>query len=294
MPTDKPLVSVCVITYNHQDYIGQTLDGILRQKTGFPFEIILSDDRSTDNTPDICAKYASRFPQIIRYTRRERNVGIFRNFFETLKEARGEYVAICEGDDYWTDDYKLRKQVSILEEKPECVLTYHNAIVADGKEKKLFINLNNGCRKVGIQSLLWQWLIPTASIMYRNDAFFLPEDCPAFINGDYLLELLLKTKGDFYYDSSIMSVYRYHAGSASEQLNRNRLSLYKGLVDLLTYCKRLYPQEQQKYFDSPIAKYNKEIAGIEKHLRYPFLKYLDWRHYKRKLFKALRIKRENP
>lgn len=112
-----PLVSVCMITFNHEKYISEAIDGVLMQKTNFPFELIIGEDCSTDYTREIIRKYEKENPNIIRIITSEKNVGIFNNLIRTLKVCNGKYIALCEGDDYWTDKYKLQKEIDILEKE---------------------------------------------------------------------------------------------------------------------------------------------------------------------------------
>ena len=113
--TVAPLISVCVITYNQADYIAQTLDSILKQKTAFRYEIVIGEDLSKDATKAICETYAERYPSVIRLLETPKNFGGVGNLVRTIKACRGKYVALLEGDDYWTDDKKLEKQIAQLE-----------------------------------------------------------------------------------------------------------------------------------------------------------------------------------
>ena len=121
----KPLVSICVVTYNHQNYIKQCLDGVLMQECNFEYEVLLGEDNSTDTTRKLCIEYAERFPDKIRLFLHDRSNVIYINgkptgrfnFIYNLKQAKGKYIALCEGDDYWTDPTKLQKQVDFLEKK---------------------------------------------------------------------------------------------------------------------------------------------------------------------------------
>lgn len=112
-------VSVIVVTYNQEDTIGRTLDHILSQQTGgIRFEIIIGDDASTDGTESVCHRYAEAFPDRIVYVRRSVNMGVTANYFDCIARARGRYLADCAGDDFWTDDTRLRRQVEILDADP--------------------------------------------------------------------------------------------------------------------------------------------------------------------------------
>ena len=131
----EPLVSVSVATYQHFKFIKQCLDGIIAQKTTFPFEIIIGEDESIDGTRGICTEYAERYPDKIRLFLRSRKTsqyfdkeGTFICRFNGVwnrMSAQGKYIALCEGDDYWTDPFKLLKQVDFLEKHPECALCFH-------------------------------------------------------------------------------------------------------------------------------------------------------------------------
>src|SRR5260221_9409884 len=123
---DQPLVSVCVITYNHEKFIRQCLDGIMMQKTSFRFEVVIGDDCSTDNTCGIIREFAERYPDVIRPVYQPVNVGGARNAYEFCYPIlTGKYIAVCEGDDYWTDSFKLQRQVGFLEQNPDYAFCFH-------------------------------------------------------------------------------------------------------------------------------------------------------------------------
>ena len=110
------LISVIVITYNQEKTIGRTLDAILMQRCHLSIEIELRDDCSKDATDAICRKYANKYPSTIRYRRNEKNKGVIENYYDTLLECRGKYIADCAGDDYWIDENKLEIQVKYMED----------------------------------------------------------------------------------------------------------------------------------------------------------------------------------
>jgi glycosyltransferase involved in cell wall biosynthesis len=120
----EPLVSVEMITYNHAPFIAQAIEGVLQQKTTFPFELIIGEDCSTDGTRDIVFEYQKNHSDIIRVITSDKNVGALTNFMRTMNAGRGKYIAFCEGDDYWHHPEKLQKQVDYLEGHPECGLVY--------------------------------------------------------------------------------------------------------------------------------------------------------------------------
>jgi len=148
--TDEPLVSIRCITYNHEPYIAQALDGFLMQKTTFSFEVIVHDDASTDKTADIIREYEKKFPKIIKPIYETENQwskhdGSLRRIMDSA--CYGKYIAYCEGDDYWIDENKLQMQVEFLEKNKDFVLCCHNANIYD-ENKHEFIESDNGTTKI--------------------------------------------------------------------------------------------------------------------------------------------------
>lgn len=144
--TEEPLVSVCLITYNHALYIRECLDSILMQETDFPYEICLGEDGSTDGTREICMEYAEKHPECIRLFRRSRSEperadymsqGVY-NHIKTLKMCRGKYLAWCDGDDAWTDPLKLQKQFDIMEANPGVSLVHSDFDKVDEISRRRF------------------------------------------------------------------------------------------------------------------------------------------------------------
>ena len=122
---ENPKVSVNIITYNHEKFIAQTVESVLMQETDFPIELIIGEDCSADGTRQIVKAYAEKYPNVIRVLFPERNLGMLRNFAAVLEASGGEYIAFCEGDDYWTDSQKLQRQVEFMEANPEMSLCHH-------------------------------------------------------------------------------------------------------------------------------------------------------------------------
>ena len=176
---ENPLVSVSVVTYNHEKYISECLDGILMQKTDFPFEILLGEDESTDGTRDICIEYAKQYPDKIKLYlhSRDNNIkingiptGRF-NFLYNLTHAKGKYIALCEGDDYWTDPLKLQKQVDFLEGNPDFAICFHNALVLwdDKSQPPKYFCAKNQKQTSTIEDVIEKWFIHTASMVFRKE-----------------------------------------------------------------------------------------------------------------------------
>jgi len=137
-----PLVSVAMVTYNHAPYIADAIKGVLLQETNFQIELVIGEDCSTDGTREIVFNYQKKYPNVIRVITSEKNVGGKENSQRIRKSCRGKYIAYCEGDDYWHDPYKLRKQVDYLEGHPECGLVYSDYDVYNEKYGKKISGFN--------------------------------------------------------------------------------------------------------------------------------------------------------
>lgn len=129
MISNKPLVSVCMITYNQADYLSDAINGVLKQECNFDIELLISDDCSSDDTAELISQFINENSGVclIKYIKHKKNKGATKNFFWTIKQAKGKYIAICEGDDYWTDPHKLEMQVRFLEDNPDYSLVQCNA-----------------------------------------------------------------------------------------------------------------------------------------------------------------------
>lgn len=237
MPTIHPVVSVCVITYNHALYIEQCLDSILGQQTDFDYEICIGEDDSSDGTREICKKYAAEYPDKIRLFLRDRKdviylygepTGTF-NFFTTLKDCVGEYIAICEGDDFWTDTLKLQKQVVKLQENPDCSICYsnltviydderpsHPAFASATKKRKLKKSgigiIEKPHCKLTISDLAKRNCIHTPSVLFKN--WLKNNPLPPYVwksgLGDWALNMGSARFGKLIYIDEEMATYRVH------------------------------------------------------------------------------------
>jgi glycosyltransferase involved in cell wall biosynthesis len=132
-----PLASVQMLTYNHEPYIGRAIEGVMNQKTDFPFELVIGEDCSTDKTRQLVFGYQGKYPEVINVITSHNNVGMFQNCLRTEKACRGKYIAYCEGDDYWHQTLKLQMQVDFLESHPDYGMVHSNAHFFSVKNKKL-------------------------------------------------------------------------------------------------------------------------------------------------------------
>lgn len=281
-----------MITFNHEEFIAEAIESVLRQKTNFPFELIIGEDCSTDFTRSICIEYKKKYPDIIRLQLPDSNKGMMRNFIENMQAARGNYIALCEGDDFWIDCYKLQKQVDFLEQNDDYIACFHNArVVNKYNQISLFNSLNEMQHPTKEEILSRKWFIATASLMFRNKVIDFPNWMYEVVNGDYALELLLALKGEFYYMHDVMSAYRQHEMSISRDLNRRKIFLYAKLIELYNEISKIYPPKYNDLINQKIHSLQLSINKEQKMNDYPFLKYLNWRFYKRILFRLTRLQR---
>lgn len=256
----KIKVVIKCITYNHEPYIRQCLDGFVMQKTNFQFVAIVHDDCSLDRTTDVIHEYEKKYPNIIipiYETENQYHKGTLGQIMNDAVTASGaEYVALCEGDDYWTDPYKLQKQVDFLDTHPEYVICAHNAYQHFSNNLwKLFVNPNYREHDICLSEMLAKWHTPTASLIYRKDVLDKVPATKSYPNGDYYLMLRLLSQGKFYYDPSVMSVYRMHNDSVSAEMNRNTITLYDDIISLLNEVRSLYKEIDQPLFDEAVSNY---------------------------------------
>jgi glycosyltransferase involved in cell wall biosynthesis len=239
----KKKISCHIITYNQKDYISQCIEGVLMQKTNFSFEIIIGDDNSTDGTREILKKYARKYPDVIKLNLRQvRGIGIpgKQNFLTTLELCTGEYISLCDGDDYWTDSLKLQKQVDFLEANPDYVLCFHQVSIlnTNGEIEDDFITkVPENYETIETLARLGNY-IHTPSAVFRNVIKKLPFEFEWSPIGDYFLYIILAQHGKLKYLEEKMAVYRYGIGLYSSESNTNILiMLNKQFACLLSYLK---------------------------------------------------------
>lgn len=213
--SDIPIVSIKCLTYNHQKYISKALDSFLQQKTEFPFEIVVHDDASNDDTPKIISEYQNRYPTIVRPIYEKENQyskenGVLNKIVDS--QIRGQYVAICEGDDYWTDEYKLQKQFNAMEEHPNVDICAHAVRKVDAKTGKLLgiIAPENIEMVIPIENVIagGGGFVGTNSLFYRKKAFETTFPFRKLIEIDYTLQIQGAIRGGMLYMPMCMSAYR--------------------------------------------------------------------------------------
>lgn len=252
----KPMVSIRCAAYNHEKFIARALESFLSQETRFPYEIVVHDDASTDNTANIIREYETKFPHIIRpiyekqniYSKDKRLIG---DIFSA--NTKGKYTALCEGDDYWCDSNKLQKQVDFMESHPECSLCTHNTNFhyLDGSKADHLFNLWKDVRKLSVVDIFFGWDVHTSSYMVRTGINYRPEFSDTFWSGDYVYLTMAKYYGEVYCLPDVMSVY--NANVTTGMTVKNRKSSYevnlKRLLSRIEYLDKYDEYTNHKYID---------------------------------------------
>lgn len=248
-------VSICMITYNHEKYLKQAIDGVLMQKTNFDFELVIANDNSPDNTKLIIEDYITSHPNghKIKFLNNTVNMGMMPNFTNAISNCNGKYIALCEGDDYWTDENKLQKQFDFLEKNKNFSICFHKvnidnqgAISEDTITKKV-------PSKTTIKKLAKGNYIHTCSVMYRNNLFDkFPEYFYRAPVGDYFLHLLNSRHGNIYCINEIMANYRVHDTSYwSSKKQEERSEIW---IDFLISIMPNFDSKTQQYLQIQIGK----------------------------------------
>ncbi len=231
-------VSVSIITYNHEPFIAQAVESALAQEVEFDYEILIGEDDSSDRTREIVCDYAARYPDRIRlflhdYPKDHARINGRRNFVNNILNARGEYIALLEGDDYWTDPLKLQKQIEFLERHTQCCACFHNVrVLHEGTperdrnfhptplEKKFF----------ALSDIVSSHFIPTCSTMFRNGLYpSFPEWYYHIPMGDWPLHVLNAAHGFYGYIDEVMAVYRVH--SAGMWSGSNQIKIFERTIE---------------------------------------------------------------
>lgn len=274
-------VSVLCATYNHEKYLRQCLDGIIMQKTTFPFEVLVNDDASTDRTAEIVREYAEKYPDIIiPFYQKEnlysQNISIYSEVF--LPHIRGEYVAICEGDDYWTDPEKMQRQVDALELHPDCKISFCRVEMVDVNGNSRGIFLPEPSVKEGVFSpiefleLITKTNFQTSGRMVKADLY--KEYClnpPEFVRispvGDVATMLYFSLFGNIYFQSCTMSNYRTGVSGSWTQRTQDKMDQhYREMLAVFSS------------YDNYTAGRFKDVCQLHKN-RYQFLSAYHQKNY---------------
>lgn len=270
MDMNRAKVSCHIITYNQKDYISQCIEGVLMQQRNFPIEIIIGDDNSTDGTDEIVADYARKYPDLIKTNlRKVRGRGIpgKENFLTTLEMCTGEYISLCDGDDYWTDPLKLQKQVDFLDHNQDYVMHAGNAAIIsqDPDSNGTHIHTDLEDQILTINDFLATNKIIACTMLFRNIGFQLPQSFHQLMFGDWFMSVfLMHNSGLKIYNSmELFSAYRVHSTGVM-----NSLSILKSynahvlqIVSIHDYIETNYSEHIKLILsDYYIRKYRIEIC----------------------------------
>ena len=257
----KPLVSISCITYNHEPYIRQCLDGFMMQKCDFKFEVLIHDDASTDGAIAIIKEYQKKYPDTIKpifqeenqYSQGQRGISLKYNF----ARAKGKYIAMCDGDDYWTDPLKLQKQVEYMEENDDCSLCYHKTRVkmADNSREDYFF----GAKDVEIPTkfILEDFIKTNNAFGVRTVAMLLRSEIVLPVPkwqikspiSDLVLQLYCGSKGKYGYLPDEMAVYKRGTPGAWSENNHSAEWRMKQIHDMNTAYTLFDENTNYKYHD---------------------------------------------
>ena len=263
----SPLVSVCCITYNHASYIKDAIDSFLMQETNFAFEILIHDDASTDETTQIILDYAEQYPDIIKPVIQDENQYLKCSLINPrflFPKAVGKYIALCDGDDYWTDRSKLDKQVGFLENNPDYVITYTDCVPVD---KNGVINADFKGARRDLESVELQKSPPiyTLTTCFRNVLDEVPLDLMSARYGDLVLWSRLGHYGKGKYMENIQpAIYRVHGqGVHSRTSKKQKFSMgFITYAALFAYYKRISNDQLSNYFLREAFKFSLRSMGV--------------------------------
>ena len=221
----NPVVSIACVTYNHEEYISQAIESFLAQKTNFVFEIVIGEDYSTDATRTICQEYATKYPDIIKLIISNSNIGAAKNGIRIFEACKGKYIALCDGDDYWTDPFKLQKQVDFLESNKDYSIASHRYRIFDNEKKTFSLDFAHDLFDDNIDGLefdkykfLEHQYTQTLTVVLRREML----DLPLFLKlqqGDMALFYCCLKNGPGYCFNFDGAVYRRHLGGIYSKRN---------------------------------------------------------------------------
>lgn len=250
---NSPFVSVVMITYGHEKFIQQAIEGVLMQQFNGEIELIIANDNSPDSTDEVVKGILKSLPknEWIKYTRHKSNLGMMPNFIWALQQAKGKYIALCEGDDYWKDPYKIQKQVDYLEVNPECIVTGHDAIIVD-ENNKLISNskLDANSKQDATSDQLKRGFVPlTLTTLFRNINFkeHFKQGTKGIYNGDLYLACVMGNYGYYHYMDNVKSAaYRLHLGGVWSLKTKN-IKLFQNLNSFYQISKYYKNRKDYKY-----------------------------------------------
>lgn len=260
------LLSVFMITYNHEKFIRRSLESVMVQKVNFKFEVIIGEDNSTDNTRSIIKEFEAKYPGIIKPIYHEVNVGGVRNAYEfCFPQLTGKYIACLEGDDYWTDPNKLQKQVDFLENNPDYSFCYHSINAVNDKDE--IIEEGRATGKIQLYKPLdvFHLKITTLSVVFRNCLGLSGPDMIKLQVSDYVLFALLSNCGGAANMGFIGGHYRKHQGGVFTRLSIMEQYKYSLLLLRRMWNYTIFSNEQKNEIKKEITirkkRYIRRLLG---------------------------------
>lgn len=256
------LLSICSITYNQSSFVRETLNGFIKQNIAHPYEIVIADDASTDGTQEILREFEKMYPDKVRLILQPVNIGVTKNFKCAIEACKGKYVALCEGDDYWTDPLKLSKQIQVLESDPSIAISFHRTRIVFQGQQFPFDDYNKNTRQITtFHDLIRGNYIHTPSCVYRNGLFNrYPDGLLKFKFGDWPLHLLNAQKGSIHFLNQEMAVYRvYDKGTWG-----TRSTIYKveNTIRFLDGAASFYDKKYWKEFRNSKRRYCRYLVKL--------------------------------
>jgi glycosyltransferase involved in cell wall biosynthesis len=253
-----------MITYNHEKLIAQALNSILTQRVNFDYEIVVGEDHSTDGTREVLKDFHQRYPQRIVPIFRDKNIGALKNMGATLAVCRGTYIALLEGDDYWTDPDKLQKQVDFLDSNPAAAMCCHRVRFLDLDQKEgIEIHPSRSAGSYSIEDLLKENFVPACSAVVRRDLIgTLPGWHSELAMGDWTLFALVSSQGRIALMDEIMAVYRVHRGGIWS--SRSPSSRLRETARMLQTLNRHFHFKYTHIIRPVLAQYYLDLALIQR------------------------------
>ncbi len=266
------LVSVVMVTFNHELFIREAIESVLSQNADFGFELIVSNDCSSDKTDSIISDIIINHPKadFVKYYKQNSNIGMIPNFLFALKQAKGEFIAVLEGDDYWTDSYKLQKQVDFLEKNDDYAGCFHytQQINLGGEKGKMYGDYGRKLEFSSVDTFSTTALFHTSSFVFRREALFIPEWFTKVVGGDMALFSIVSAKGKLRCLPEIMSVYRKHEGGITNSAIATFENHHKNRIELMNYLNEFHDFKCSNKANQVIVYHEDCLNGKDESVRF--------------------------
>ncbi len=282
------LVDILILTYNQEKYIAEAIESVLMQKTDFGYRIVIADDYSSDKTREICSDYKLKYPEKIELVFHKHNLGAVKNFYVAYQTCTAKYLAMLDGDDYWTNPLKLQKQIDFLENNDDFSACFHPVhYLSLNKTETQIFPLNVKKNTIEIEDIIalptTGWIIMTSSVIYRKQALgVLPKWFIRFKLGDWSLALLAALHGKTFFLNEILGAYRVNAGGlmqssqfANDKVIQTLIGIFKAYNIHSNYKFRDLIYKQLQYLLFQLIKHSKDQKNWFKH----FYQSIEYNYY---------------